>query len=116
MAKRNTTFNLPDDLIRRAKAYAAQHGTTLTTIVRQHLERVTGYTSKSDEDDPLVAFSKGLITKGKAIEQAGLRDYAELLVVLGERNLDLPRLPPHEEREMTDTFLRLWNVPAEARP
>jgi hypothetical protein len=114
MAKRNTTFNLPDDLIQHAKAYAAQHRTTLTTIVRQHLERVTGYIPASG-DDPLVAFSKGRIGKEQAIERVGLRDYAELLVALGERDLDLPRLPPHEERELTDTFLRLWPGPGEAR-
>jgi hypothetical protein len=31
----------------------------------------------------LVLFSKGLITKEKAIEKLGLHDYAELLVALG---------------------------------
>ena len=38
---RNTTFNLPDDLVARAKSYAATHGTTMTAIIREHLEAVT---------------------------------------------------------------------------
>jgi len=40
MVLKNTTFNLPDDLVARAKAYAAAHGTTMTAIVREHLEAV----------------------------------------------------------------------------
>jgi plasmid stability protein len=38
---KNTTFNLPEDLVARAKAYAASHGTTMTAIVREHLTTVT---------------------------------------------------------------------------
>lgn len=36
---KNTTFNLPEELITRA--YAATHGTTMTAIIRKHLETVT---------------------------------------------------------------------------
>jgi len=35
---RNITFSLPADLIRQAKVYAAEHGTTLTTLVRELLQ------------------------------------------------------------------------------
>jgi hypothetical protein len=115
MVKRNTTFNLPGDLIQRAKSYAAEQGTTLTTIVRRHLERVTGYKPASDAGDALAAFSKGRIGKQQAIEAAGVRDYAQLLVALGDRGLDLPRLPAHEEQEMTATFMALWGPAAELR-
>jgi plasmid stability protein len=38
VAARNITFNLPDDLIRRAKIYAAQHDTTVNAVVRRLLE------------------------------------------------------------------------------
>ena len=38
--KRNTTFNLDDELVQRGKAYAAAHGTTLTALVRDHLTKV----------------------------------------------------------------------------
>ena len=112
--KRNTTFNLPDDLIQRAKVYAAEHDTTLTAIVRSHLEQVTGYVPDAGREDPLLAFSKGEIGKAEAIQKAGLRDYAELLMALGQRRLSLPTLPPHEVRAMTDTFLRLRRMGAAA--
>jgi plasmid stability protein len=112
--KRNTTFNLPEDLIQRAKVYAAEHDTTLTAIVRRHLEQVTGYATDAAREDPMLAFSKGEIGKAEAIQKAGLRDYAELLVALGQRGLSLPTLPPHEVREMTDTFLRLRHMGAAA--
>jgi plasmid stability protein len=35
---RNITFNLPVDLIRQAKIYAAEHDTTINALVRERLE------------------------------------------------------------------------------
>lgn len=107
---RNTTLNLPDALVQRAKAYASQHGTTMTAIVREHLERVTGYKeTEARADDPLLAFSEGRTSKEAAIRALGLRDYAQLLICLGERGLPLPKLPAHEVEAMADTFARLWH-------
>jgi len=40
MVLRNTTFNLPDDLVARANAYASSHGTTVTAIIREHTDWV----------------------------------------------------------------------------
>ena len=54
-----------------------------------------------------MAFSRGEIDKAQAAEQAGVRDYAELLIALGKRGLDLPRLPPHAVDAMTENFLRV---------
>lgn len=105
--KRNTTFNLPEELMQRAKAYAAAHDTTVATIVREHLEKVTGFTPAGGEDDPLGEFSAGRMSKERAIERLGLRDYAGLLLALGERGLALPQLPPHTIQEMTATLRRV---------
>lgn len=105
---RNTTFNLPDELVGRAKAYAAAHGTTLTAIIREHLEAVTADATEERPIDPLVAFSKGKITKEEAITSLGLRDYAELLVCLGDADLPLPKLPAHEIENQVTTFARIW--------
>lgn len=38
METRNITFSLPTDLIRRAKVYAAEHDTTINTVVRELLQ------------------------------------------------------------------------------
>ena len=105
---RNTTFNLPDDLVSRAKAYAASHGTTLTAIVRDHLEAVTLDDKLGAAEDPLMAFSQGRMTKEQAVKDLGLRDYAELLVRLGEADLPLPGLPAHEIQNQATTFARIW--------
>jgi plasmid stability protein len=35
---RNITFSLPADLLRQAKVYAAEHDTTINTLVRQLLQ------------------------------------------------------------------------------
>lgn len=106
---RNTTLNLPDALVQRAKAYASQHGTTMTALVREHLERVTGYREQQAQaDDPLVAFSEGRMARAAAIRALGLRDYAQLLIRLGEHDLPLPKLPAHEVEAMADSFARQW--------
>lgn len=105
---RNTTFNLPDDLLRHAKSYAALHGTSVTAIVRKHLESITGYNDLSRQGhDPLMDFSKGSISKEKAIKEAGLRDYSELLPALGQRNLPLPALPEKDLQRMTSEFIEV---------
>lgn len=39
METRNVTFNLPVDLMRQAKIYAAEHDTTLNAVVRELLEQ-----------------------------------------------------------------------------
>ena len=38
MDTRNITFSLPSDLIRKAKVYAAEHDTTINTLVRELLQ------------------------------------------------------------------------------
>jgi plasmid stability protein len=50
VAARNITFSLPEDLIRRAKVYAAQHDTTVNAVVRRLLEEAL-----SDKDRAYLA-------------------------------------------------------------
>lgn len=105
---RNTTFNLPDDLVARAKSYAAAHGTTMTAIVREHLEAITSDGANSIADDPLLAYSQGKLARTEAVRRLGLRDYAELLVALGDADLPMPVPPPHEVENQAVTFAKLW--------
>lgn len=104
---KNTTFNLPEDLVARAKAYAAKHGTTMTALVREHLAAVTSDGADTIASDPLVAYSRGLLARNDAIRLLGLRDYAELLVTLGDADLPMPLPPPHEIENQATTFVKL---------
>src|SRR4051812_45103291 len=105
---KNTTFNLPDDLVARVKAYAAAHGTTMTALIREHLEAITATDKNGIADDPLLAYSQGRLARSEAIRLLGLRDYAELLVALGDADLPMP-LPTHQEIEnQAETFAKLW--------
>jgi plasmid stability protein len=42
VATRNITFHLPDDLLREAKVYAAQHDTSVNALVKALLEEKLG--------------------------------------------------------------------------
>ena len=106
--QRNTTLNLPDKLVSRAKAYAAEHGTTMTAIIRSHLEAVTSSGENPIAHDPLLAYSQGQLSRSEAIRMLGLRDYAELLVALGDADLPMPSAPPHEIENQATTFTKLW--------
>ena len=105
---KNTTFNLPDDLVVRAKAYAAEHGTTMTAIIREHLEAVTSDGADTTANDPLLAYARGRLARNEAIRLLGLRDYTELLVALGDADLPMPLPPPHEVEKQAITFAKLW--------
>jgi plasmid stability protein len=105
---RNTTLSLPDDLVARAKAYAAAHGTTMTAIVREYLEAITADGADPITDDPLLAYSQGRLARNEAIRLLGLRDYAALLVALGDADLPMPLPPPHEIENQAVTFAKLW--------
>lgn len=105
---RNTTFNLPDDLVARAKSYAAAHGTTMTAIVREHLEAVTSDGTDPIMDDPLLAYSQGRLARKEVIRLLGMRDCAELLVALGDADLPMPMPPAHDIENQAVAFAKLW--------
>ena len=46
MPARNITFKLPSDLLTKAKVYAAQHDTTVNSLVRELLEEKLSSTDK----------------------------------------------------------------------
>lgn len=98
-----TNLDLPETLLLRAKNYAQAHHTTLTALIIEQLEAVTDY----KDDDPLWKFSRGLLTKEQAISESGLRDYAQLLVAMGDADLPLPLLPEDEINRQAKEFAEL---------
>jgi len=108
---KNTTFNLPEELVAKAKAYAANHGTTMTSIVRAHLEAITGREGPDHAPDALLSYSKGELSRDDALRQLELRDYAELLVALGDADLPMPLPAAHDVANQAILFERIWRQP-----
>jgi hypothetical protein len=50
--------------------------------------------------DALLEFAHGRMSKERAVLALDLRDYAQLLLALGERGLTPPRLPPEQVAAM----------------
>lgn len=106
---RNTTFDRPEPLIARAKAYAADHGISETAMTKDHPTAVAGVAPEIAQD-PLEAYSHGLVTREDAITSLGLRDYADLLVALGDAGRTPPRPPAHVVENEAGTFERIWRT------
>jgi hypothetical protein len=48
------------------------------------------------------------LTKDQAVKALGLRDYAELLVAVGDAGLELPMPPVHEIENQAARFAKIW--------
>lgn len=103
----NVTFALPQSLLSQAVEYASKHRTTLTAVLIEQMESVTNQKS----DDPLVQFSRNMITKEQAIKAIGVRDYADLLIALGNADLPLPSLSEEELEKQADIFVEIFMQP-----
>ena len=104
-----TTLNLPNSLVNRARSYAAEHHTTLTALVIEQLESIIKFNNQDLADEPLLMFSRGLLTKEQTINAIGVRDYAELLVMMGDMDIPLPLLPPDEIDRQVNDFVNIWS-------
>ncbi|MGW9333503.1 hypothetical protein [Bosea sp. NPDC055594] len=58
----------------------------------------------------LEAFSKGRMSRSEAIHRLGLRDYAELLVALGDEGLPIPMPREVELEAQAAVFEQLWKT------
>ena len=54
------------------------------------------------------AYADGMIGRDEAIRRVGVRDYAGLLVALGDSGLSPPRPPEHQIENEAATFARIW--------
>lgn len=57
----------------------------------------------------LEGYSDGRLSRADAIHRLGLRDYAELLVAIGDAELPMPLPPEAEIEEQATTFVKLWD-------
>lgn len=59
-----------------------------------------------------VAFAEGSITRQDAMDRLRVRDYAGLLVLLGDHGLTPPRPSDREVEDQAADFEALWHGPA----
>ncbi len=78
-------------------------------MIKDHLTAVTGKDPETAQD-PLEAYSNGLVTREDTITALGLRDYSDLLVALGDVGLTPPRPPAHVVENEAVTFERIWKT------
>lgn len=105
----NLTVNLDADLLKTAKVYSAQHGVSISQLVREHLAALTGYRAGPSAEppaDPLLDFSRGRVGRKEAMRQLGIT-YFELLDRLAARGLPLPALPDKETGQMARDMNRM---------
>lgn len=75
-----TTFDLPDDLMRRLKVYAADRGVKMRDVVAESIEKQLQYTEGRVPRSPLPSFPKAA-ANGRVIPN---RSNAELEAILDE--------------------------------
>ncbi|MFM2045207.1 MAG: hypothetical protein RLY86_3783 [Pseudomonadota bacterium] len=79
----------------------------MTAIIREHLEAVSSNGAALISDDPLLAYSQRRLSRHDAVQRLGLRDYADLLVRLGDSDFPLPLPPPHEVENQAAIFAKI---------
>lgn len=102
----NITFALDDELIAAAKAVAARHGTSVTSLVRTSLEQQVAVendnssSSASGVMQELIDFSLGFKPRTAVMAELGLDDYGSLLRLLNAARLPHPIVPIAKRKAM----------------
>ena len=102
----NITFALDDELIAAAKAVAARHGTSVTSLVRTSLEQQVAVdndcsaTRASGVMQELIDYSLGFKPRTAVMAELGLDDYGSLLRLMNAANLPHPIVPITKRKAM----------------
>lgn len=82
----------------------------MTCFVSELFEVIVEPEREIVDEHPLLAYSKGLLSRSEAVKRLGLRDYAELLVALGDADLPMPLPSPDEVDRQVATFSEIWKT------
>ena len=102
----NITFALDDELIAAAKAVAARHGTSVTSLVRTSLEQQVAVDNDSSSTrasvvmQALIDYSLGFKPRIAVMAELGLDDYGSLLRLLNAASLPHPIVPITKRKAM----------------
>jgi hypothetical protein len=95
----NVTYQLDDELLKKAKLVAVRRGTSVAHLVREGLEQQVTFGSPMQRPgaqgtyEILVAYSLGEISRSVVMHELGLDHYRELLALLGVAGLPMPTVP-----------------------
>ncbi len=84
-----------------------KNGRTFAYMISAEKYNELVQSKESHGSDPVELFCAGKISKERAISLMGFRDYSDLLIEVGERGLQLPKLPEDEIVAMKNVFLKL---------
>ncbi|MFM7461264.1 MAG: DUF6364 family protein, partial [Burkholderiales bacterium] len=87
----NITIAIPDQLLQRGKAYAAQREMSFSKLVEAQLKSLLEVPSQSASvSEILRRFSSGDISRKEAMALLDLDSYGELILLTGRHDMTLP--------------------------
>jgi prevent-host-death family protein len=84
-----------------------KNGRTFAYMISAEKYNDLVHSKESRGSDPVELFCAGKISKEQAVRMMGMRDYSDLLIEIGERGLQLPKLPENEIIAMKNVFLNI---------
>ncbi|MCY7305168.1 MAG: ribbon-helix-helix domain-containing protein [Rhodoferax sp.] len=102
----NVTYQLDDELLKRAKVVATRRDTSVAQLVREGLEQQVAFGAPMQRPgaqvtyETLVGYALGEIPRGVVMDALGLDHCRELLSLLGAAGLPMPTVPAATRAEM----------------
>ena len=101
----NLTIHLDDELHRAAKIYAAEKGTSLSQIFREHIQRLSSGSIEQTELSVLKKYSEFHISAKDAMDALKIDCLEDLFHLTLASELTLPHVSRSAAKEMARSFL-----------
>lgn len=105
----NLTIHLDDDIHRSAKIYAAEKGTSLSQIFREHIQRLTSGSIEQTESSVLKKYSESQISAKDAMDALRINCVEDLFRLTLASHLTLPHISRNAAKEIASSFLAFHN-------
>lgn len=103
----NLTIHLDDEIHRAAKIYAAEKGTSLSQIFRDHIQLLTS--GRQSESSVLMKYSTSQMSAKDAMDALKLNCLEDLFRLTLASELPLPHTNRSAAKEMAREFLKIHN-------
>lgn len=101
----NLTIHLDDEMHRVAKIYAAEKGTSLSQIFREHIQRLSSGSIEQTESSVLKKYSESQISANDAMNALKINCLEDLFRLTLASELTLPHVSRSAAKEMARSFL-----------